>query len=187
MLCWEFFKTGLFAMGGGLATLPFLTRMGQTHPDWFTASQLTDMIAVSEATPGPLGVNMSTYVGYTVAGIPGALLATLSLVLPSLTIITLIAAFFSKFSENKYVRRVFYGVRPASVGLIAAAGYSVVKTTLLTGTAFAGLASLASFVNVKAAVIFAVIFALRQIKKARQLHPIIFIMAGAAVGILIKL
>ena len=89
LLFWEFFKTGLFAVGGGLATLPFLTQMSVSHPDWFTTQMLADMIAVSESTPGPIGVNMATYVGYTVAGIPGAIVATCSLVLPSLIIITI--------------------------------------------------------------------------------------------------
>lgn len=184
-LCLEFFKTGLFAVGGGLATLPFLMKMGQAHPTWFTPAQLTDMIAVSESTPGPMGVNMATYVGYKVGGIPGAILATFSLVLPSLIVIILIAAFFSKFSQNKYVRRVFYGIRPAVAGLIAAAGYSVVKTALLTGEAFSGFATLLSFFNIKAVALFAVIFIIRQFKKVEKLHPIIFIAVGAAAGILI--
>ena len=78
LLFFEFFKTGLFAVGGGMATLPFLYDMLGRHPDWFTASQLADMIAVSESTPGPIGVNMATYVGFETSGIPGALVATLS-------------------------------------------------------------------------------------------------------------
>jgi len=91
-LFWEFFKTGLFAVGGGLATLPFLAKMGAAT-GWFSQSQLTDMIAVSESTPGPMGVNMATYTGYTVGGLPGALIATLGLIAPSIITILIVAAF----------------------------------------------------------------------------------------------
>ena len=89
-LFWEFFKTGLFATGGGMATLPFLYRMSETK-GWFTAAQLADMVAVSESTPGPIGVNMATYVGFTTAGIPGSLIATIGLVTPSIIVILIIA------------------------------------------------------------------------------------------------
>ena len=81
-LFWEFFKTGLFSIGGGLATLPFLRQMGQRY-HWFTETELANMLAVSESTPGPIGVNMATYVGFTAGGIPGAVIATLGLVAPS--------------------------------------------------------------------------------------------------------
>ena len=92
--CVEFFKTGLFAVGGGLATLPFLSNMADKYP-WFTHAQLADMVAVSESTPGPIGVNMATYVGFRVWGIPGVILATLSLVLPSIIIIVIISIVFN--------------------------------------------------------------------------------------------
>ena len=82
----EFFKTGLFAVGGGLATLPFLSRMGEIY-GWFTKEELANMIAVSESTPGPIGVNMATYVGFSTAGVPGAVVATLGLITPSVIII----------------------------------------------------------------------------------------------------
>ena len=98
----EFFQTGLFAVGGGLATLPFLSRMADTT-GWFTHSQLADMVAVSESTPGPIGVNMATYVGFLTAGVPGAIAATLGLVMPSILIILLIAAFLRSFRENRLV------------------------------------------------------------------------------------
>ena len=82
LLMYEFFKTGLFAVGGGLATIPFLQKMSEHHPEWFTAAELADMIAVAESTPGPIGVNMATFAGYRTAGIFGAVAATLALVLP---------------------------------------------------------------------------------------------------------
>ena len=88
-LFWEFFKTGLFAVGGGMATLPFLYSMSDAT-GWFTHAQLADMIAVSESTPGPIGVNMATYVGFSTAGVPGAVVATLGLITPSVIIILII-------------------------------------------------------------------------------------------------
>ena len=115
----EFFKTGLFAVGGGLATLPFLQDMA-VRTGWFTTAQLADMVAVSESTPGPIGVNMATYVGFTVAGVPGALVATLGLIAPSIIIILIIAAFLQAFRNNRFVNAAFYGLRPASTAMVAA-------------------------------------------------------------------
>ena len=119
-LFWEFFKTGLFAIGGGMATLPFLHDIGEAT-GWFTQAQLMNMLAVSESTPGPIGINMATYVGFTVAGVPGAVIATLGEVTPSIIVILIIAALLRLFLENRYVDLAFYGLRPASTGLILAA------------------------------------------------------------------
>ena len=142
-LFYEFFKTGLFAVGGGMATLPFLYSMSDKYPAWFSHAQLADMIAVSESTPGPIGVNMATYVGFTTAGIPGAVAATLGLVTPSVIIILLIARVLQAFRQNKYVDAAFYGLRPCSVGLIAAAGVSIIALSFWGGGlgnfSFAGL------------------------------------------------
>ena len=135
-LYWEFFKAGLFAVGGGMATLPFLYSMSEKTA-WFTTAQLADMIAVSESTPGPIGVNMATYVGFTTAGIPGALIATLGLATPCVVIILIIASVLDAFRKNKYVDAAFYGLRPCSVGLIAAAGMLVVKISLFDFNLFA--------------------------------------------------
>ena len=123
-LFYEFFKTGLFSVGGGMATIPFLQHMGETT-GWFTNQDLTTMIAVSESTPGPLGVNMATYVGYQTAGVPGALVATLGVITPGAILILIIAGFLQKFRSNRSVEAVFAGLRPASTALIAAAGLSV--------------------------------------------------------------
>ena len=112
-LFWEFFKTGLLSIGGGLATLPFLRQMGASC-GWFTEKELANMLAVSESTPGPIGVNMATYVGFVTAGIPGAIVATLGLVTPSVIIILLIARALKAFRENPYVAKVFLGLRPAA-------------------------------------------------------------------------
>ena len=127
-LFYEFFKTGLFAVGGGMATVPFLYDIAD-KTGWFTYDKLADMIAVSESTPGPIGVNMATYVGFTTAGIPGAVCATIGLVTPSVILILIIAKFLAGFSDNKYVKSAFYTIRPASSALIAAAGKEVKHET----------------------------------------------------------
>ena len=185
-LFWEFFKTGLFATGGGMATLPFLYRMSETK-GWFTAAQLADMVAVSESTPGPIGVNMATYVGFTTAGIPGSLIATIGLVTPSIIVILIIARILQKFRSNKTVDAAFYGLRPCSVGLIAAAGLLVVKIALFTLDRYAETHAVLDALNIKAILLAAVLLVLtRGVKQVKKLHPIFFILASAVIGILFK-
>ena len=128
-LYWEFFKTGLFAIGGGMATLPFLKDIGATT-GWFSQTDLMNMLAVSESTPGPVGINMATYVGYMVGGVPGAIVATIGEVTPSIIVILIVAAMLAKFRDSQYVANAFYGLRPASTGLIGAACVSVVLEVL---------------------------------------------------------
>ena len=184
-LFFEFFKTGLFAVGGGMATLPFLYDMSARHPDWFTTAQLADMIAVSESTPGPIGMNMATYVGFHTAGILGGLVATIGLATPSVIIILIIARVLRQFRENRYVDAAFYGLRPCSVGLIAAAGLLVVKIALFDFDAYAASGALAELFNVKALILAAVLLVLtRAVKATKKLHPIVFILASAAVGVI---
>ncbi len=185
-LFWEFFKTGLFATGGGMATLPFLYRMSETK-GWFTAAQLADMVAVSESTPGPIGVNMATYVGFTTAGIPGSLIATIGLITPSIIVILIIARILQKFRSNKTVDAAFYGLRPCSVGLIAAAGLLVVKIALFTLDRYAETHAILDALNIKAILLAAVLLVLtRGVKQVKKLHPIFFILASAVIGILFK-
>ena len=181
-LFWEFFKTGLFAVGGGMATVPFLYAMSDKTA-WFTHAQLADMIAVGESTPGPIGVNMATYVGFTTAGIPGALIATLGLVTPSVIIILLIARALQQFRQNKYVDGGFYGLRPCSVALIAAAGVLVVKLALLNTGAYAAGGNIADLFQWKCIALAAVLIVLTNfVPKLKKLHPIFFILASAVVG-----
>ena len=183
-LFWEFFKTGLFAVGGGMATLPFLYSMSDTT-GWFSHAQLADMIAVSESTPGPIGVNMATYVGFTAAGIPGAVIATLGLITPSIIIILIIARVLAAFRQNKYVDAAFYGLRPCSVGLIAAAGLLVVKIALFDFDLFKESGVLMDLFNWKAILLAAVLIVLtRYVKPLKKLHPVFFILGSAAVGAL---
>ena len=183
-LFWEFFKTGLFAVGGGLATLPFLTRMADST-GWFTQSQLADMVAVSESTPGPIGVNMATYVGFTTDGVVGAIVATLGLVVPSIIIILLIAKLLQNFQDNRFVKSAFSCLRPASVGLIAASGLSVIMLAFFDAEKIAG--NIFSAVNWKAVVLAAALLLLTHgIRKARKLHPVIWILISAVVGIVFR-
>lgn len=190
-LFWEFFKTGLFAVGGGMATIPFLYEISD-KTGWFTRMDLANMIAVSESTPGPIGVNMATYVGFitgmaqngTVSALLGAVTATLGLVTPSIIVIVIVAAILTSFRDSKLVNRAFYGLRPASTGLIAAAGISVVMSNLLIeghGFRYIGI-------NWKGLVLAAVLWLLtNKVKKTKGLHPIVFIGISALAGILFSM
>ena len=195
-LFYEFFKTGLFAVGGGMATIPFLYNMADAT-QWFTRMDVDNMIAVGESTPGPIGVNMATSVGSITGlnqgGIPlailGAVVATIGLITPSIIIILIIAAFLKSFRDNKYVESAFYGLRPASTGLIAAAGLSVVMSNLffqdLLSQDLFGTGSLWAVFNWKGWVLAVVLWVLtNKIKQTKGLHPILFILASAVVGIL---
>ena len=180
-LCIEFFKTGLFAVGGGLATLPFLTQIQEKY-GWFTAEELGNMIAVGESTPGPIGVNMATYVGFSSFGILGGLCATLSLVLPSLIIILFVAKAMDAYQNNPLVQNMFAFMRPAVAGLIAAAGFSVLKIALLH-QADTFLASISWI----AVALYAALVVLVHLKSLKKLHPIVFIVIGAVAGILLRM
>lgn len=183
LLFWEFLKIGLFSVGGGMATLPFLYDLSDST-GWFTHAQLADMLAVSESTPGPVGINMATYVGYTVGGFGGALLATLGVILPGTVIVLIIASMLDKFWGNKYVDAAFYGLRPASTGLIAAAGVSVVSIALLNTSLYAATGNLLDLISVKAVILAAVLWVLTNlVKPTKKLHPVVFIAASAVVGI----
>lgn len=182
-LCIEFFKAGLFAIGGGLATLPFLYNISDKF-GWFTYADLANMIAISESTPGPVGVNTATYVGNTVGGILGALVATFSLVLPSIIIIIIISRFLKRFKESKLVKNVFYGLRPASTALIAAAGYSVIKLSLFYFEAYESTHQICDLFNIKAILFAVILLIITNLKKVKDLHPVVFITLSAVVGIL---
>lgn len=181
-LIWEFFKTGLFSVGGGLATLPFLYRLA-TKTGWYTAEDVGNMIAISESTPGAIGVNMSTYVGNMVAGLPGGVIATFALVLPSIIVIIIISKILQKFKNSQIVKDAFYGLRPASLGLIAAAGLGVAKITLLTDKVWALDQVAGWFQWGPLLLMIAVFVGMRKTK----VHPVVFIAISAVVGILFRL
>lgn len=185
-LFYEFFKTGLFAVGGGLATLPFLYDMAD-RTGWFTAGQLADMLAVSESTPGPIGINMATYVGFTIRGIPGALTATLGIVTPSVIIILIVAAFLKSFRDNRFVNAAFYGLRPASTAMVASAGISVIMLALLQTELFRATGLVTDLFNWKAIALAAVLLVLtRWVKPTKGLHPILFILSSAVIGVIFQ-
>ena len=182
-LFYEFAMVGLFTVGGGLASVPFLMVMSE-KTGWFTQAQLLDMIAISESTPGPLGINMGTYVGFETAGIPGAIIATLGITLPTAALAIIVAKFLFGFKENKYVQGAFYGLRPASAGLIAAAGVSVAMLSLVNQAALEAKAW-ASIVDIKAIILAALLWILtNKVKQTKKLHAIYFIAASAVIGII---
>lgn len=192
-LFWEFFKTGLFAVGGGMATLPFLQTIG-TSTGWYSYGDLMNMLAVSESTPGPIGINMATYVGFTVAGVPGAVIATVGEITPSIIVILIVAAILKSFRDNKYVNRAFYGLRPASTGLIGAACVAVVLEVLTTIQVikpdggilnrFTVPGDLLQIFNLRSILLAAVLLVLTNyVKPVKDLHPIVFIAFSAVVGV----
>ena len=182
-LFWEFFKTGLFAIGGGLATIPFLRDITLKYP-WFTPEDLLDMIAISESTPGPMGVNSATYAGFHAAGLPGALAATFSLVLPSVIIIILVSRALTRFRDSKLVPDGFYGLRPASAGLIVGAMLEVFIASLFHTELWNGFSSITAVLNLPAIVFFLILSL--AIWKLPKIHPVVFIAVGAACGILFQ-
>lgn len=178
----EFFKIGLFAVGGGLATLPFLIALTFKYT-WFDQSMLADMLAVSESTPGPMGVNIATYAGFHSGGILGGIVATLALVAPSVIIIIVVAKFLDKFKENQYVEAIFNGLRPAVVGLIAVAGFEVVKIALLNMDLYKLTHSITDLLYMKGIILFVILFyAISKFKK----HPVVYIGIAALIGIIFK-
>lgn len=180
-LFWEFAKIGLFAVGGGMATLPFLERLGE-RTGWFGAALITDMVAISESTPGPIGINMATYVGCDVAGILGGIAATAGVVAPALIVVILVSVYLEKFRGNSVVDNLFYGLRPAVTALVASAGIGVARVCMFTPALYAQTGNLLDFCDIRKLVYFVIAFiAIRKI----DLHPIVFIAASAVVGLLL--
>ena len=184
-LYFEFFKTGLFAIGGGLATLPFLQDIGEAT-GWYTYSDLLNMLAVSESTPGPIGINMATYVGYTVAGVPGALIATLGVVLPSFVVILIVAALIRNLLQYRGVKAFLMGLRPVVVGLVLATGATMLlKQVLAVGKIGDALCFDASALAILG-VLLLVGFLFRKWRK-KPMPPILSILIAAALGVALYL
>lgn len=179
LLFWEFFKTGLFAIGGGLATIPFLMDISERHPEWFTAEELSNMIAISESTPGPIGINMATYAGFSSCGVLGGIVATAAIILPSIIIIMIIAGFLTKFRQSRLVQNAFYSLRPAVIGMLCVSLISMLLPLFFNFNA----TQILEIIDIKALALFAVlIFGILKFKK----HPILYIGVGALVGIIFK-
>lgn len=184
ILMWEFFKTGLFAVGGGLATIPFLQEMAVKY-DWFTTEELLDMIAVSESTPGAIGINCATYAGYKPYGPLGAVLASISLITPAIIIVLLICRAMESFKSSKTVQDMFVMLRPATAGLIFGAMFSVMVMTLLNVRAYETTGNfLDLFKFLEIGLFLAFLFVLRAKK---NIHPVLVIAIGAVVGIIFNL
>jgi len=184
---YEFFKIGLFAVGGGMATMPFLYALADKY-DWYTRTELIDMIAISESTPGPIGINMATFAGYNAGGVIGSFIATFSLLLPSFLIMLGVTKVLSVFSENKYVQNAFYGLRPAVAALITFAGLNIITTTLFSIKSY----NINNSLNMDAFLIFdlkqiilysVLLFVSMKFEKLQSIYIIVF---AAVIGIIFK-
>lgn len=178
-LFYEFAKIGLFSIGGGLVTLPFLYSLSD-KTGWFTHTDVVNLIAVSESTPGPIGINAATYVGYLVGGVGGAILATAALILPSLVIVLVISRVLAQFRDSRLVNDLFYGLRPASTGLIAAAGFLVMRVTFWAPGAHS-LLTLLRWPQIGLGLVL--LFATRKWDR----HPVFYIALSALAGIILRL
>lgn len=178
LLIWEFFKTGLFAVGGGPATIPFLMDIAKKYP-WFSVTELSDMIAISESTPGPVGLNMATYAGFKTLGMFGGVVSTLALTIPSIIVITIIARFLEGFQDNPTVKAVFKGIKPAVTALIAVAVITIMKVSLFEAVTMNP--------RIPSMIIGVVIFVLLQWDKTKKMHPGLWFLFAAIVGIIFKL
>lgn len=184
LLYFEFFKIGLFAVGGGLAALPFLYRLSARYPVWFDETMVTNMIAVSESTPGPIGINMATYAGFQAAGVLGSLSATIGMITPSIIIVLMVSRLLQQFRCNLHVMRAFEGLRPAVTGLVAVAAFQVLRIALIRPWATEQPIRWWEILEYKALGLMIIFFFLYR---RFRLNPIYLILAGAAAGILLKM
>ena len=159
-----FFKIGLFAFGGGYAVISLIQHDIVEVNGWLSAKEFTDIVAISQTTPGPIGVNAATYVGYTATGSTmGACVATFAMLLPSIIIMLIICYCFGKFHQNKYVEYCFLGLRPTVIGLIAAVCLQLTNTE--------------NFIDYKSVIIFLLVLI-----AAKKVHPIGLIIASGIAG-----
>jgi len=162
-----FFKIGLFSFGGGYAMLPLISKEVISNNHWLDAKEFADLIAISQATPGPIAINGATYVGYRVGGFWGSIFSTLGVILPSFIIMLIIIKFFTAFKDNEHVENAFLVLRPATIGLIAAAAI---------------LVSYDSFIDFKSVLIFIGVFIASYKYKA---DPILLTVAAGIVGLIL--
>lgn len=171
MLYWQlfitYFKIGLFGFGGGYAMLSLIQHEVVDKHQWISSTEFTDIVAISQMTPGPIGINSATYIGYTVTqNVWGSIIATIAVCLPSFIIVLLIAHSYRKFRENKYVDYAFKGLRPVTVGLVAAAALLLMNKE--------------NFIDYKSIIIFIIAFILTMFTK---LHPILLIITAGISGL----
>lgn len=182
-LFYEFFKTGLFAIGGGLVTIPFLAKMGENF-GWFTHAELTNMFAISESTPGPIGINMATYVGYKVGGIFGGVIATIGEVAPAIIILMIIAKVLNEFKNSEYVKAAFKGLRPVVFGLVLSAFVSIFTSSVLFLDKYKASGNINDLFDIRTIGIFIVVFLLNRKWK---IHPVFYVALSALAGIILCL
>ena len=175
-LFWTFFTIGLFTFGGGYAMIPLIqSRVAENG--WLTTSELINFVAVSESTPGPLAINMATFVGMRMSGIAGAVCCTLGVVLPSFVVILIVARCFEKFRSSGIVKGCMSGLKPAVIGMIAAALISLSRPVFfLNGFSAAAFAGAEIYISL-------VIFALVAVLAFKRKHPILLICLSAVLGI----
>lgn len=173
-LFWAFFKIGLFSFGGGYAALPLIQDAVVAGKNWLTMGQFTDLLTISQMTPGPIALNASTFVGTQVAGILGAIVATLGCVTPSCIIVLILAKLYYKYKNLNAMQNILFGLRPAVVSLIATAGVSILFTAL-------GIGETLDFIAIG---IFALAFLALRIWKP---SPILIISLSGALGLIIHL
>lgn len=162
-----FAKVGTFSIGGGYAMLPFIQKEVIEKNNWMSMQEFSDILAISQMTPGPVAINSATYIGYTQAGVLGSIAATLGVVLPSFIMIIIIASFFIKLYEKRSVKAVFKGIRPGVLGLLAAAAYTVTITSVH---------------DIKGSILFVLCFGVLFIKKV---DPIFVILGAAILGVIL--
>ncbi len=194
-LFWEYFKIGLFTIGGGYAMLPMVMQVVQKY-QWLTDAQLYNFIGVAESTPGPFAINLATFVGTLVGsntslgilgGILGAITATVAVVLPSLVIIIIVSKLMEKFKSSNYVQGVLYGIRPVVVGLVLSAVISISLNTFLPNVDLTDIKNSSmqpfNWVSVLITVVFLLVSKLKI--KGKKIHPIVMILASAGIGVLL--
>lgn len=186
LLIFEFMKTGLMAVGGGMACIRFLQDMIARY-GWLTEEELANIIAVAESTPGPIGVNAATYMGYSVLSqygkgwaLLGGVITTLSLIAPQIAVIVLVARGLQKYRSSKLVNDAFGALRPAAAGLVAAAGWSVIQSSLSLGF-------VPFHVDYISLILYAVLVALMFLPKLKKIHPVLFLAVGGLIGALLSL
>ncbi len=180
LMCWEFFKTGLFAIGGGLATLPFLREISLKY-NWYTLSELSNMIAIGNATPGPIGVNMATYAGFTTGGVGGGVLATLAMIVPSFVVVLIVASVLDKFRNSLCVEGAFKGLRPAVIAMISIALIELGREVFVKSDVLLWYHA----VSIKHIILFAGLFVLSKLQKKNNI--LLYITIGAVAGIVFKM
>jgi chromate transporter len=181
-LIYEFFIIGLFTFGGGLATIPYLKDLAE-RTGWFEVSFITDMIAISESTPGPIGINMATYVGHEVAGVLGGIVATIAEIVPSIIIVALVFKFMASFKSNPNFKYVFYGVRPAVTGLLAFVGIELLAVAITNSEIMSMQGLLGSIDLLKTFIFAAILYSIIRFDKS----PVMYIFLSAIIGIVFKL